>query len=147
MFVDNDPPQDPEDGTFWYDTSVSLEISNLYQLAVENGFSGTVQDYLNTVQGPTGPTGPEGQVGPTGPEGGPPGPTGPQGDTGATGVTGPTGPQGIQGVTGPTGAQGIQGVTGPTGTAGENVNITVFTDQAAFDAATPGIRDLFVLVL
>lgn len=112
MFIDNDPPALPDEGTFWYDTSVTLEISNLYQLAVENGFVGTEQDYLDSLEGPTGPPGPTGPIGPTGPEGGPPGPPGP---------TGPTGPQ------------------------GSNVTITTFTDEATFDAATPGANEIFVL--
>lgn len=34
-----------------------------YQLAVENGFSGTVQEWLDSLVGPTGPQGPEGPPG------------------------------------------------------------------------------------
>ena len=74
-----------------------------YEVAVQNGFVGTEQEWLASLVGPQGPTGsqgPQGEVGPTGPQG-------------ETGATGPQGPQGVQGETGP---QGPQGETGPAGT-------------------------------
>lgn len=68
-----------------------------YDVAVENGFSGTEEEWLDSLVGPQGPTGPTGATGATGA-------TGPQGPAGATGPTGPTGPAGADGAdyTGPT---------------------------------------------
>ena len=42
-----------------------------YQIALNNGFTGTQQEWLNTLKGPKGDTGPQGQVGPTGLQGRP----------------------------------------------------------------------------
>ncbi|MEQ9131168.1 MAG: hypothetical protein RLO11_02125, partial [Salinisphaeraceae bacterium] len=64
-----------------------------YELAVAQGYGGTLQDWLDSLVGPEGP---QGDTGPTGPQG-------PQGDTGATG---PVGPQGETGDTGPQGPDG-----------------------------------------
>lgn len=105
------------------------EGKSAYEVAVDNGFEGTEEEWLESLHG--GPMGPqgysayevavnEGYVG-----------TETQwlaslkGETGATGATGPQGPQGVQGATGPqgptgaTGAQGQQGETGPQGPQGE----------------------------
>lgn len=68
-----------------------------YEVAVANGFVGTVSEWLATQVGPQGPTGA----------------TGPEGPAGATGATGPAGAEGPQG---PAGAEGPQGPTGPAGT-------------------------------
>lgn len=65
-----------------------------YEIAVQNGYEGTEQEWLLSLKGAKGDTGA----------------TGPQGETGETG---PQGPQGVQGETGP---QGPQGETGPAGT-------------------------------
>jgi len=81
-------------------------------VAVDNGFIGTVEEWLASLKGPTGPTGPS--QGPTGPTG----PIGPAGPQGIQGDIGPTGPQGIQGDIGPAGSQGIQGDIGPQGPQG-----------------------------
>ena len=106
-----------------------------YQLAVDNGFKGTTQEWLQSLKGPKGETGPQGPVGPKGPQGLPgpkgdtgitgpqgergpqgiPGPQGPKGDTGARGEAGPQGPQGLPGPKGDTGATGPQGPQGPKG--------------------------------
>lgn len=53
-----------------------------YELAVEDGFVGTVEQWLASLVGPAGPTGPQGPQGETGPQG-------------ATGATGPQGPAGL----------------------------------------------------
>jgi Collagen triple helix repeat (20 copies) len=76
-------------------------LSN-YQLAQENGFTGSLSQWLATLRGLQGPVGAMGATGPTGLQGpaGPPGAQGPQGDAGAVG------PQGSAGPTGPTGPQG-----------------------------------------
>lgn len=63
-----------------------------YQVAVDNGYSGSSSAWLASLVGP-------------------------KGDTGATGASGAQGPQGIQGVKGDTGATGAQGPQGPAGTS------------------------------
>ena len=55
-----------------------------YMIAMENGFSGTEEQWLASLKGNTGPQGPKGDTGDTGPQG-------PKGDTGATGPQGPAG--------------------------------------------------------
>lgn len=67
-----------------------------YAIAVENGFRGTEEEWLESLKGGQGIEGPVGPQGPSGPQG-------PQGETG------PQGPQGIQGVQGPQGPQGPKG--------------------------------------
>ena len=103
------PPAPGEDG------------KTAYEIAVENGFSGTETQWLESLrgeQGPAGPAGPQGEKGDTG-EQGPQGATGAQGPKGEKGDTGPQGPQGIQGERGPQGIHGIQGEQGPAGPQGE----------------------------
>jgi len=113
-----------------------------YDLAVDSGFQGTLQDFVATMNGVkgdtgdsayqlavnagfigtelqwlqslTGPIGPQGLQGPVGPQG----PTGPKGDQGDTGPQGPAGPQGPQGIKGDEGIQGPQGPAGPQGLQG-----------------------------
>lgn len=109
-----------------------------YEIAKQEGFTGTVDEWLeslkgakgdkgdtfklsdltpeelNSIKGPrgeTGYTGPQGNPGPKG-EAGPQGPAGPKGDIG---LTGPKGEQGIQGVQGPRGEQGPRGIQGKDG--------------------------------
>jgi hypothetical protein len=67
-----------------------------YQVAINNGFEGTEEQWLQSLIGPQGP---QGETGPEGPQG-PQGETGPQGEKGNTGETGPQGEQGIQGIQG-----------------------------------------------
>lgn len=68
-----------------------------YQIAVQNGFVGTEDDWLDSFQrgeqGPAGPQGPQGEPGPQGPQGevGPAGPEGPQGERGEKGDKGDPG--------------------------------------------------------
>jgi len=96
----------------------SLNGKTAYEVAVKNGYEGTEEEWLASLVGPQGATGP---VGPTGPQGetGPIGPTGPIGETGATGSTGPQGKTGATGPVGPTGPQGETGPVGPTGPIGK----------------------------
>lgn len=115
-----------------------------YQIARQNGFNGTVEEWLASLHGETGPQGEKGDTGEQGPKGdtgeqgpqglqgiqgergeqGPQGIQGEKGDTGDTGPQGPqgekgdTGPQGIQGEKGDTGSQGPQGIQGPKGDTG-----------------------------
>jgi hypothetical protein len=103
-----------------------------YELAVQEGFVGTLDAWLlslkgkDGVDGAVGPAGPKGDTGATGPAGadgavGATGPAGPKGDTGATGATGPAG---AVGATGPAGPKGDTGATGPAGAAGEITTAT-----------------------
>lgn len=88
-----------------------------YEIAVDNGFEGTEEEWLASLVGPAGAdgaTGPPGADGADGADGatgatGATGPTGPKGDTGDTGATGATGPQGPQGDPGADGADGAPG--------------------------------------
>lgn len=111
-----------------------------YQVAVQQGFTGTISQWLDSLrgangqtgatgpQGPSGAQGIKGDTGPQGPQGipgpvGPTGPiglTGPQGQKGDTGLQGPQGLVGPQGLTGPMGPQGPVGPQGPTGQSGVN---------------------------
>ena len=65
-----------------------------YELAVDNGFEGTLQEWLDSLKGETGATGTQG----------PQGEQGVQGETGPQGATGATGPQGVAGKDGTDGA-------------------------------------------
>lgn len=105
-----------------------------YEVAVENGFSGTETEWLDSLKnGPPGPVGPPGKDGKDGADGAP-GPAGPQGiqgvkgDKGDKGDPGPAGPAGKDGAPGakgdpgsigPPGPQGATGATGAVGPAGE----------------------------
>ena len=114
-----------------------------YEIALENGYTGSKEDWLQSLkgerglQGPPGPTGPQGQqgiqgiqgpAGPIGSEGpkggkgdtGPAGPKGDQGLKGDDGIQGPIGPQGLQGDRGQDGPQGPIGLTGPKGADGKD---------------------------
>lgn len=121
-----------------------LPGKSAYQIAVDNGFVGSVQDWLNSLKGEKGDKGQQGfgQLGPQGAPGmsayelavelgfvgseqdwldsivGPPGPIGPQGIQGYPGPQGIPGPVGLTGPKGDPGPQGIQGIRGPKGDPG-----------------------------
>ncbi len=78
-----------------------------YEVAVQNGFVGTEQDWLDSLIGPQGPAGADGADGAVGPQGA-------QGIQGDPGPTGPEGPQGIQGIQGSSGNVIIYGAVDPT---------------------------------
>jgi len=61
-----------------------------YDIAVENGFVGTEEEWLDSLVGAAGPVGATGPAGETGP-------AGPEGDPGPTGATGPAGADGDPG--------------------------------------------------
>ena len=109
-----------------------------YEIAKQEGFTGTVDEWLASLKGAkgdkgdtftlsdlsqeelakikgprgeTGYTGPQGPIGLTGPKGNK-GDIGPKGDIG---LQGPKGEQGIQGVQGPRGEQGPRGIQGKDG--------------------------------
>ena len=111
-----------------------------YQVAVKNGFIGTVHAWLESLRGATGAVGPQGPVGPAG-EQGRDGAAGPKGDRGDVGAVGPQGPQGVQG------PQGPQGPEGDPGKDGAGVQITgtlTFPDTfAGITVKSPG--DMWLL--
>lgn len=84
-----EPPTQSE-----YDQLMALlnrsQGDSAYDVAVDNGFEGTQQQWLESLKGETGP---QGEQGPQGPEG----PQGPQGETGPKGETGPSGAAPIKG--------------------------------------------------
>lgn len=109
------PAQAPNGGT------TGTPGESAYEIAVDQGFTGTITQWLTSLIGPAGPTG---ATGPTGTAGaaGAAGATGPKGDTGATGpagATGATGPQGDPGEQGPAGSAGATGTQGPKGDQGD----------------------------
>lgn len=110
------------DSVIWHNEATSgPQGLSAYDVAVTNGFTGSVDDWLATLVGPQGPEGPSGPVGPAG-ETGPAGAVGPEGPQGATGATGPAGPQGPEGQVGPQGAIGPAGPQGPAGADGRTVS-------------------------
>lgn len=128
--------------------------ASAYEIAVENGFSGTEKEWLSSLigsDGVVGPTGPKGDIGPIGPKGdkgdkgdpgidGQPGAQGPRGEPGPKGadfkysdftseqLAALKGPQGLQGPIGPVGPQGPQGVKGDTG-----AGLTLMGEYNSFD--------------
>ena len=92
-----------------------------YEVAVQQGFEGTVDEWLASLVGPQGPQGPQGETGQRGEQG----VQGIQGPKGETGATGPTGQQGEKGETGEQGPQGIEGPQGPAGTPGKSATIQI----------------------
>lgn len=85
-----------------------------YNLAQQDGFEGTVEEWLDSLVGIDGEDGAPGQKGDKGDKGD----QGPQGIQGVVGPQGPAGPAGLTGATGATGPQGIQGATGAAGATG-----------------------------
>ena len=77
-----------------------------YEIAVENGFEGSEEEWLESLKGEKGIQGEKGEKGD-------------KGDKGDKGVKGDTGDQGIQGIQGIQGAQGIQGEQGAPGAKGD----------------------------
>lgn len=110
-----------------------VEGDSAYEVAVNNGFAGTEEEWLDSLVGPPGATGPTGSTGPTG-------------ATGATGATGPTGPTGPQGTAGATGATGATGPTGPTGSDGaDGIDYTGPTITVASSApSSPSVGDVWI---
>ena len=93
-------------------------IKTPYDLALENGFEGTMQEWLESLVGPKGEKGDTGAQGEQGIQG-EKGDTGAQGEQGIQGEKGEQGAQGDQGIQGEKGEQGIQGEKGEQGAQGE----------------------------
>ena len=83
-----------------------------YELACDNGFEGTLTEWLASLAGKDGQAAAKGDKGDTGA-------TGAKGDKGDTGATGAKGEKGDKGDTGATGAKGDKGDTGATGAKGD----------------------------
>ena len=115
-----------------------------YEIAKQEGFTGTVDEWLASLKGAKGDKGdtfkisdltpeelatikgPRGETGYTGPQGltGPRGEQGPKGNDGPQGPAGPQGPKGEQGVQGTQGIQGPQGPRGIQGKDGKSFTLT-----------------------
>ena len=114
-------------------SSSSESGKSAYEIAVDQGFEGTEEEWLFSLrgerglQGPPGPKGDQGETGKQGPQGirGPAGEQGPQGDPGPQGVKGDTG------VRGPQGPKGDKGDTGDKGDDGTSVTISGNVDSSA----------------
>lgn len=98
-----------------------------YQIAVNNGFKGTEQDWLASLRGPAGAQGPQGPQGETGP-------AGPQGYPGPQGEPGETGPQGPQGEPGESAYQAYQSAGGTLPEEEFNSALTKVPDAATQEA-------------
>lgn len=85
-------PQGPK-GDKGEDGVIGHDGASAYEIWLSQGNSGTEEDFLASLVGPTGPQGPQGPKGETG-ETGPQGVQGEQGPAGATGATGPKGDPG-----------------------------------------------------
>lgn len=98
-----------------------------FDIAIEQGYTGTVEQWLQSLVGPQGAPGEKGDIGNAGPAGakgdkgdpGEQGPQGIQGTPGPKGDKGDPGEQGIQGEKGEPGPQGEQGLQGPQGEKGD----------------------------
>ncbi|SFT31830.1 collagen-like protein [Streptomyces sp. ok210] len=78
------PAQAPGGGSSGNSGGDGAPGKSAYEIAVQQGFAGTVTQWLASLSGPAGPTGAAGAQGPKG-DTGAPGPQGAQGNTGATG--------------------------------------------------------------
>ena len=114
-----------------------------YQVAVDNGFSGTEQEWLNSLQGTQGPAGKDGIPGKDGKDG-KDGAPGRDGVDGKDGEPGPAGKDGAQGPEGPQGPEGKQGPQGETGPQGESYVITE-ADYEEIAARVGGVSDYNVV--
>ena len=80
--------------------------ASAYEIAVENGFEDTEEEWLESLKGEKGDPGEKGEKGDQGTQGekgdtGEQGPKGDKGDTGAQGIEGPKGDKGDTGAQGP----------------------------------------------
>lgn len=111
-----------------------------YEIAVEEGFVGTVDEWLASLVGAPGAPGAPGADGQDGVNG-TNGIDGQDGAPGAPGAPGAQGIQGIQGEPGEPGAQGIQGEPGPQpplGNAGDGPTVALKSDDpTTTDSRTP----------
>ena len=86
-----------------------IDGKTAYQLAVEKGFTGTLDEWIVSLKGETGPIGPQG-------------------------IQGETGPQGLKGETGATGPQGAPGKDGRDGLDAPQIDDTTVSDAAPWSS-------------
>lgn len=86
-----------------------------YQHALDNGFEGTEQEWLESLKGPKGDKGETGEQGPKGEKG----------ESGEQGIQGPKGETGQQGIQGPRGERGEDGYTPVVNLTEEADGVTV----------------------
>ena len=138
--ADGAPGRDGQDGKPGRDGQDGLPGANglsNYQIAKNNGFDGTEEEWLETLKSTV--PGPEGKQGEKGEKGdpflyedftpeqlaalvGPVGPEGKEGKQGEQGIPGKDGEPGKDGAVGPQGERGEKGTTWFTGTANPNTN-------------------------
>lgn len=109
----------------WLESLKGADGKSAYEIAVEHGYVGTEEQWLASLKGIKGDKGDTGEQGPKGDKGDT-GEQGPKGDKGDTGEQGPKGDKGD------TGAQGEPGIQGPKGDTGQDY---VLTDQDKSDIA------------
>ena len=126
-----------------------------YQHALDNGFEGTEQEWLESLKGPKGDKGETGEQGPQGIQGipgeqgmqgaaGEPGPKGEKGEQGIQGIQGPKGEKGEsgeQGLQGPKGETGQQGIQGPQGERGEDGYTPILNLTEEADGVTVTVQN------
>lgn len=100
-----------------------------YDLWLDAGNTGTLQDFLNTLRGPTGAMGPQGI----------PGPIGERGEVGPAGSIGPMGPTGNAGIDGKNGADGKNGIDGEDGERG-----SVWTSGTGSPSGSANVGDMYL---
>ena len=114
--------------------SASSTGASAYEVAVSNGFIGSVNEWLLSLKGEDGVDGPQGERGEIGPKG----------DTGAMGPQGTQGPKGDVGNTGPQGAKGDPGDMGPQGAPGNDGYTPIkgvdYFDGAKGDTGAQGLK-------
>lgn len=107
-----------------------------YEIAVENGFEGTEQEWLESLKGEQGEKGDKGDTGEKGDKGDK-GDTGAQGPAGEDGQDGKDGADGAPGTPGKDGEDGQDGQDGADGEDGQDgVGIKDITYTYEYDAAT-----------
>lgn len=130
----------------WRDKLFSTYGKSAYQHALDNGFEGTEQEWLESLKGPKGDKGETGEQGPQGIQGipgeqGPQGEQGPKGETGLKGPKGDKGDSGEQGLQGPKGETGQQGIQGPQGERGEDGYTPILNLTEEADGVTVTVQN------
>ena len=124
-----------------------------YALAVENGFPGTLPEWLDSLKGEKGDKGDKGDIGATGERG-------EKGDAGERGADGERGAQGLQGEKGDTGAAGasafeiaqrhgfggteaewLASLKGEDGTSGTPADLSAYATKRELQDAIAAIAD------
>jgi hypothetical protein len=109
-----------------------------YQIAVDDGFVGTEEEWLESLKGQDGQDGAPGLPGQDGQDGAPglPGQDGASGADGTPGEQGPQGHAGPQGEQGPPGPQGVPGMSGEQGPPGAQGLPAQINPRGLWDADT-----------